>query len=144
MRRRMRRRMVIGGMVILGVGYGAYKLTQSQVKQVETHTGKKAEDLSEEELENAMDEIGIEAQDPTDEEIAMLEAEEAKNPSVAPDDQVPLAGAIAHALPQEDSAPAAAAGALDAVGDGVADDPVPDAHSVNPADIVGPLPRLVL
>ena len=74
MRRRMRRRMIIGGMVVLGVGYGAYKLTQSQVQQVEQKTGKKAEDLSEEELEGAMGELGIEAQEPTDEEIAMLEA----------------------------------------------------------------------
>ncbi len=74
MRRRMRRRMIVGGMVVLGVGYGAYKLTQSQVQQVEQKTGKKAEDLSEEELEGAMDELGIEAQEPTDEEIAMLEA----------------------------------------------------------------------
>ena len=74
MRRRMRRRMVIGGMVVLGVGYGAYKLTQTQVQQVEQKTGTKAEDLSEEELEGAMDELGIEAQEPTDEEIAMLEA----------------------------------------------------------------------
>jgi len=70
----MRRRMIVGGMVVLGVGYGAYKLTQSQVQQVEQKTGKKAEDLSEEELEGAMDELGIEAQEPTDEEIAMLEA----------------------------------------------------------------------
>ena len=75
MHRRMRRRMIIGGMVVLGVGYGAYKLTQSQTQQIEKHTGKKAEDLSEEELEGAMDELGIQAQEPTDEEIAMLEAE---------------------------------------------------------------------
>ena len=40
MRRRMRRRMIIGGMVILGVGYGAYKLTKKQVQQVEQKTGK--------------------------------------------------------------------------------------------------------
>jgi len=66
--------MIIGGMVVLGVGYGAYKLTQTQVQQVEQHTGKKAEDLSEEELEGAMDKLGIEAQEPTDEEIAKLEA----------------------------------------------------------------------
>ena len=37
----MRRRMIIGGMVVLGVGYGAYRLTQTQVQQVEQHTGKK-------------------------------------------------------------------------------------------------------
>ena len=75
MRRRMRRRMIIGGMVVLGVGYGAYKLTQSQTQQIEKHTGKKAEDLSEEELEGAMDELNIQAQEPTDEEMAKLEAE---------------------------------------------------------------------
>lgn len=84
MRRRMRRRMIIGGMVILGVGYGAYKLTQSQVQQVEQHTGKKAEDLSEEELEGAMDELGIQPQEPTDEEIAMLEAEDEAGGQPAP------------------------------------------------------------
>ena len=86
MRRRMRRRIVIGGMVVLGVGYGAYKLSQPEVEQIEKHTGKKAEDLTEdlteEELEGAMDELGIESQEPTDEEIAMLEAEEDKKPSV--------------------------------------------------------------
>ena len=74
MRHRMRRRMIVGGMVILGVGYGAYKLTQSQTQQIEKHTGKKAEDLSEEELEGAMGELNIQAQEPTDEEIAKLEA----------------------------------------------------------------------
>ena len=70
----MRRRMIIGGMVVLGVGYSAYKLTQTQVLEVEQNTGKKAEDLSEGELEGAMDELGIQAQEPTDEEIATLEA----------------------------------------------------------------------
>ena len=69
-------------MVVLGVGYGAYKLSKSQVQEVEQYTGKKAEDLSEQELEGAMDALGIQAQEPTDEEIAMLEAEEDKNPSV--------------------------------------------------------------
>ena len=67
--------MIVGGMVILGVGYGAYKLSQPQVEQIEQHTGKNADDLSESELEAAMDELGIEGQEPTDQEIAMLEAE---------------------------------------------------------------------
>ena len=74
MRRRMRRRMIVGGMVILGVGYSAYKLTQPQTQQIEQHTGKKAEDLTEEELEGAMEELNIQAQEPTDEEMAQLEA----------------------------------------------------------------------
>lgn len=89
MRRRMRRRIIIGGMVVLGVGYSAYKLTKSQVQQVEEHTGKKAEDLSEEELEGAMDELGIQPQEPTDEEIAMLEAEDEAGDKPAPQETSP-------------------------------------------------------
>jgi hypothetical protein len=82
MRRRMRRRMVVGGAVVLAVGTSATKMTQSEVQQVEQHTGVKAEDLSEEQLDTAMSELGIEGQEPTDQEVAMLEAEEDKNPSV--------------------------------------------------------------
>ena len=82
MRRRMRRRMLIGGAVILAIGSSATKMSQSEVQQVEQHTGMKAEDLSEEQLDAAMSDLGIEGQEPTDQEIAMLEAEEDKNPSV--------------------------------------------------------------
>ena len=82
MRRRMCRRMVIGGAVILAVGTSATKMTQSEVQQVEQHTGKPVEDLSEEQLDAAMNDLGIEGQEPTDQEVAMLEAEEDKNPSV--------------------------------------------------------------
>jgi hypothetical protein len=52
------------------------------VQQVEQHTGKPVEDLSEEQLDAAMSDLGIEGQEPTDQEVAMLEAEEDKNPSV--------------------------------------------------------------
>ena len=82
MRRRMRRRMIVGGAVILAIGTSATKMTQSEVQQVEQHTGMQAEDLSEEQLDSAMNDLGIEGQEPTDQEIAMLEAEEDKNPSV--------------------------------------------------------------
>lgn len=71
----MRRHIIVGGMVILGVGYSTYKLSQPEVEQIEQHTGKKAEDLSESELEAAMGDLGIEGQEPTDQEISMLEAE---------------------------------------------------------------------
>src|SRR5512139_1681268 len=82
MRRRMRRRLIIGGAVILAIGTSATKMSQSEVQQVEQHTGMKAEDLSEEQLDAAMNDLGIEGQEPTDQEVAMLEAEENKNPSV--------------------------------------------------------------
>jgi hypothetical protein len=82
MRRRMRRRLVIGGAVVIAAGASAVKMSSSDVQKVEQQTGKKAEDLSEEELDAAMDTLGIEGQEPTDQEIAQLEAEEDKNPSV--------------------------------------------------------------
>jgi hypothetical protein len=82
MRRRMRRRLVIGGAVLVAAGTSAVKMSQSEVQQVEQKTGMKVEELSEEQLDSAMGELGIEGQEPTDQEIAMLEAEEDKNPSV--------------------------------------------------------------
>ena len=66
---------MVGGMVIAGVGYGAYKLTQPQAEQIEQHTGQKLEDMDEEQMETAMDELGIEAEEPTEEELAQLDAE---------------------------------------------------------------------
>ena len=75
-RRRRRRRILIGGMVIAGVGMGAYKLTQPQAEQIEQDTGKKLEDLDEESIEDSMDKLGIEAEEPTDEEMAQLDAAE--------------------------------------------------------------------
>lgn len=82
MRRRMRRRIVVAGAVILAIGTSAVKMSPSEVQQVEQYTGMKAEDLSEEQLDAAMNELGIEGQEPNDQEMAMLEAEENKNPSV--------------------------------------------------------------
>jgi hypothetical protein len=82
MRRRMRRRLLVGGAVLIAAGTSAVKMTPNEVQQVEQQTGMKAEDLSEEQLDAAMNDLGIEGQEPTDQEIAMLEAEEDKNPSV--------------------------------------------------------------
>jgi hypothetical protein len=82
MRRRMRRRMIIGGMAIVAVGTSATKMSQAEVQQVEQKTGQPVENLSEEQLDAAMGELGIEGQEPTDAEVAALEAEEDKNPSV--------------------------------------------------------------
>ena len=68
-------------MVIAGVGYGAYKLTQSQAQQVEQASGKKLEDMDETEMETTMNELGIEAEEPTEEEMAQLDAQEGSTSS---------------------------------------------------------------
>ena len=68
MRRRMRKRPIIGGMVVLGVVFCACMLGQLEVEQIENHIGKnKAEYLLEEEFIVAMDELAIAPQEPPDE-----------------------------------------------------------------------------
>jgi hypothetical protein len=68
--------MIIGGAVLIAAGTSAVKMSQSEVQQVEQHTGQKPEDLTEEQLDSAMEELGIEGQEPTDQEMSMLEAED--------------------------------------------------------------------
>jgi hypothetical protein len=80
--RRIRRRLIIGGTILVTIGVNAVKMSQKEVDQVEQHTGQKIEDLSEEQLDAAMSQLGIESQEPTDQEVAALEAEEDKTPSV--------------------------------------------------------------
>ena len=58
--RRVRRRriLLVGGLVALG----AYKLSKRDVQRVEEYTGQDAENLTDAELEQAMDELNIEKQ----------------------------------------------------------------------------------
>ena len=60
---------------MLLIGGAAYKLGQSSVKQIEQHTGKPADQLTEQELEKAMDDLGIEEEEVTDADMAAIEAE---------------------------------------------------------------------
>ena len=57
-RRRRRRILLVGGML----AFGAYKLSKRDTKRVEEYTGKDAEDLTDQELEQAMDHLNIEKQ----------------------------------------------------------------------------------
>lgn len=57
-RRRRRRILLIGGLV----AFGAYKMSTRDADRVKEHTGTDPEELSDEELEQAMDELGIEKQ----------------------------------------------------------------------------------
>lgn len=84
-RRYRRRRFLIGGATMLLVGSAAYKLGQNSVKQIEDYTGKPADQLSEEELEQAMDDLGIEEEEITDADMAAIEAEAAdESPGSSP------------------------------------------------------------
>ena len=71
-RRRRRRLLLVGGLL----AFGAYKLSKRDVKRVEEHTGQQAEELTDEQLEQAMDELGIEKQTVSDEEWEAAEQAE--------------------------------------------------------------------
>jgi hypothetical protein len=47
------------------VAFGAYKMTQKQADQVQQHTGVDPEELTDEELAQAQDELGIPTQQVT-------------------------------------------------------------------------------
>jgi len=69
---------------MLLIGGAAYKLGQNSVKQVEEYTGKPADQLSEQELEAAMDHLGIQEEEITDADMAAIDAEAVSNTPAAP------------------------------------------------------------
>jgi len=74
-RRRRRRIILVGGLIALGV----YKLSKRDVQRVEEKTGKPAEELTDEELEQAMDELNIPKEEMSDEEWDYVEQEDAQD-----------------------------------------------------------------
>ena len=63
-RRRRRRVLLVGGMV----AFGAHKMSQKDAERIEQHTGVDPEELTDEELEQAMGELGIEPQQVTEDD----------------------------------------------------------------------------
>ena len=57
-RRRRRRILLVGGLL----AFGAYKMSKKDADRIEEHTGKAPEDMTDQELEQAMDELHIEKQ----------------------------------------------------------------------------------
>ena len=72
-RRRRRRRLVLAGGAMVWTGH---KMSKKDAEKIEEHTGKPPDDLSDDEVEAAMDELGIEEQELTEEDKAALEAAE--------------------------------------------------------------------
>jgi len=60
---------------MIGGAYSSYKLSQQDVQQIEQHTGKSAGNLTEAELESAMDDLGIQDMELSPEDEAAIEAE---------------------------------------------------------------------
>lgn len=67
-RRRRRRILLVGGLV--AVGYAGYKMSKKDVQRVEEQTGTNADELTDAQLEQAMDQLGIEKETMSDEEWA--------------------------------------------------------------------------
>lgn len=67
-RRRRRRILLVGGLV----AFGTYKMTTKDADRVKEHTGTDPEELTDEELAQAMDQLGIDKEQVTaaDKEIA--------------------------------------------------------------------------
>ncbi len=107
---RMRRRRILltGGLVAIAVKgtSNAVKLSQQDAQRIENHTGQKPEDLSEEQLEAAINDLDIETQELTDADVAAIEAADAE--PAAPTAAVPAAPAATTPAPATPS-PAASA-----------------------------------
>ena len=71
----MERRLMLAAVLMIGGAYSSYKMSQQEVQQIEQHTGKSADDLSEQEIEAAMDDLGIQDQELTAADEAAIEAD---------------------------------------------------------------------
>jgi hypothetical protein len=74
-------------MVLLAVGgaaYSAVKLTQQDAQRIEEHTGESVEELSEEDLIAAMEELGIQSIELTEDDQAIIANEGSAAPAAAP------------------------------------------------------------
>jgi division protein CdvB (Snf7/Vps24/ESCRT-III family) len=67
-----------------GAAYAGVKLAQKDADRIEEHTGMPVEELSDEELQGAMDELGVQSMEMTEEDYAALEAASETAPAAAP------------------------------------------------------------
>lgn len=77
-RRRRRRIILVGGMVALGAS-AVHKYSKKDVERIEAQTGKPAEELTDEELQQATYSLGIQPGEMSDEEWNEFESEDAKD-----------------------------------------------------------------
>ena len=78
-RRHRRRRMMVGGMIVVGSSEAMVKMSEDEAMQIQQATGQNPEDMSPEELQNTMQQQGIQGQPVTaDDQQAMASAEAAE------------------------------------------------------------------
>ena len=79
-RRRRRLRIMVAGAVVVGAANAMVKLTHKDAEKIQQTTGKAPEDMSEEELQQAMQQAGVQAQPLTPEDQQAMDAAEAADP----------------------------------------------------------------
>jgi hypothetical protein len=72
--RHWRRRIVIGGAVVITGAHRSRKLKQQDIQQIEEYTGAPVEELEEDELDEAIKELGIQEEPLSDSDQAALDA----------------------------------------------------------------------
>lgn len=75
-RRRRRRRVLVGGFVVLAASgtYAAVKLSQQDAQRIEEHTGLPPDQLEDQDLHDAMQELNIQSADLTEADMAALDS----------------------------------------------------------------------
>jgi hypothetical protein len=76
--------MLVGGAVVVGAGALAYKLGKKDTQKVEQHTGKSVEEMTDEELEQAVNELNLRKEPLDENDQASLDQQE-KPAEEAPD-----------------------------------------------------------
>ncbi len=80
MMRRRRRRVIVGGMLVVGATTSMVKMSQADADKIQQTTGKAPEDMDEEELQQAMQQTGVQAQPVTPEDQQAMTDAEAADP----------------------------------------------------------------
>jgi hypothetical protein len=85
----VRRTVMVGGMVLLAAGgtAAAIKLSQNDAQRIEEHTGMPAQELEDQDLEQAMQELNIQPQPLTPEDQAALGQQGDPTPAQSPPTQ---------------------------------------------------------
>ena len=80
MLRRRRRRVIVAGAVVVGGTTAMVKMSQQDAEKIQQTTGKAPEDMDEQELQQAMQQTGVQAQPIMPEDQQAMAAAEAADP----------------------------------------------------------------